>query len=1763
MPADEPSTHSDLLRRSLHAIEVLEDRVEQLVREPIAVVGIGCRFPGADGPHAYWRLLRDGIDAVGPIPPDRAHLAAGARFGGFLAETDGFDADFFSIAPREAEQLDPQQRLLLEIAWEALEDAQIPPETLFGTPTGVFVGMSTFDYALRLFGGGKTPDAYTATGSLLSPAAGRLAYVLGLQGPALVVDTACSSSLVAVHLACQSLRAGECDAALAAGVNRILEPSLAMGFKDAGMLASDGRCKTFSAAADGFVRSEGCGIVVLKRLSDARAAGDHVHAVIRGSAINQDGRSSGLMAPNGPAQQIVLRQALRNAGLDPAEVGYVEAHGTGTRLGDPIEIGALAAVFGPGRDAARPLVVGAVKTNVGHMEGASGIGGLIKAILAVEHGEIPRNLHLAQPSPEMPWAEIPLRLPQQTLPWPDAARRIAGVSAFGFAGTNAHVLVEQTPTIAPVASVPLPVQALLLSARSDRALRDLAARYESLLRTAPAIDDLCHAANTGRSHLAARLAVTGRTPEELAARLRAFRDGKGEAPPSSDLEARLRRAAAQWAEGGALDWNDIDPGPRRRVELPTYPWQRKRHGVPPRATSAPSERNWSTIFRPGDMALITEHRIFGNPVVPASAWLDLLLMAAQEIATDQAAVQIRDFRISTPLTCDTDDAIDIQVLLTADAEGGHQAQIQARRGDTAWNGYAAARIVAAQTPSAVAPHGLFDAPESAERYYADATRRGLDFGPSFRRVLHLQLHGEAAVGKIAFDRSPSDGSRPDPTVWDACLQLADAVVQQLNSGATPLPSGIGSLWLDGRLPEGPVTALVTCSPAGHGWRASCVLSDATGRIVAALDGIDLQAAAVPTREDERYRIAWQEDAILAPFELGAVLDPIWQRSRHDPVLQAFCAADPVLNDWSAFHAARALAEFGWTSGDRTPLTTLADRLGVLPKHRRLLQTLLDLSAPALIPPPMPDGAARHEFQLLGRCGPALAAVLRGEADPVELLFPAGDPEALSGLYGQSPGARLLNDTVGQAVDAFRRTRGGRLRVLECGAGSGSTSAAILDAAGDGIASYVFTDVSPRFAARAATALGQRPGLAFKLFDLERDPVAQGFAPGSFDLIVAVNVLHATSDLARSLDHVRGLLAEGGMLLLVEATETRAWVELTFGLVDGWHRHEDTRIRDRHTLLDQAAWQQLLQAAGFDRIEAGAPASAGIRLLLPQTILVARQPERPRSILLLGGGDLARSLAADLHQRGASCRLAEDLIAADVAAFDTVLDLRPLAAIIKPTMTAAALRERLRHAVGSVLSAAQACAGGPALLVATRATGVAGLAQAAISGLIRSAVLEPAHGLLRQVDLDPDHPEQDVAALLHTLFAQGSEPQCAWRDGRRFVPRLQREALAGPAPRAALDPVATYLVAGGTSGLGLLSAQWLAGAGARIIVIAGRRGEADPRALAAIRATGATVRLVRTDLTDAEAVERLFHDELATLPRVAGMILAAGVLDDGVVDQLTWDRVEAVLAPKALGAWSLWHHLGQRRPDWLLLYSSAVAMLGNPGQANHGAANAFLDAFAVMARDAGVPTVAVDWGPVAEVGAALRPASAATLRGLAMLPLAAIEVAGVLDRLIDELPAQAGIFTVDWRHSSRTVPLFAEVAAPVDRSGTTATAEVEPVEPPQGRADILRMIQRETAAILGLDGLEAVSPSRGFFDLGMDSLTSLELRERLQQVFGVAQPSTFLFTYPTPAKLAEHLAGDEVRDRPVEAPAPIGVEPDRDALEAALEAELAWVWGPER
>ncbi len=841
--------------------------VRTAVNDPIAVIGIGCRFPGAGtGPMAFRDSLMGRRNAVTEVPASRWDIDAwydsdpgkqnrmNSRFGAFLEEVDLFDSGFFGISPREAAVMDPQQRLLLETTWHALEDAGQLPQQLSGSQAGVFIGMSTQDYVDLLNQAGSM-DNFRATGNSASVSAGRISYFLGLQGPSMAVDTACSSSLVAVHLACQSLRAGECGLALAGGVNLVLSPTSMLALSALRMLAPDGRCKTFDARADGFVRGEGCGVVVLKRLSEAEQAGDRILGVILGSAVNQDGRSSGLTAPNGPAQESVIRRALEMAQVEPWEVQYVEAHGTGTKLGDPIEVQALNGVLGEGRKKEKALRIGSVKTNIGHLEAAAGIAGLIKVVLALGEEKIPPQLHFVEPNPHIEWERMAVEVVTEATPWHEG-RRAAGVSSFGFGGTNAHVVLERAPegekrerqegeagegvlSEGVLGEAVISEGVLRISARTPEALRELTGRYAAYLETtAEGWLDICSTAENGRARFEHQLAVRASSVAEGRRKLL-----NGEIEAAGTDNAGSRGAGAESAVG---------VGRRKKVALPLYPFQRQRYWIPEgkrgkgtwlgaRIPTAGREAVFEGRLSGRSPGELGEHRVHGRVVMPAAGHVAMVLFAAGEIQ-GQGAYELEDVTFREALGLGEEGWSRVQVVLNGETFRVSSAETVA--GEVSWKLHAEGKVRkgVGEADRVRLPEGEGSSAGPLREAMAAA---GYELGPGFQWIERIWSSGEEAWGRMraAGEEEVAERAAVHPGLLDACLQVVGAAVMGRGEDVRAyMPIHVERMRWRGGGWERLWSRAVLRNVGRETLKADVQILDEAGRMVGTLEGLSVKRA---------------------------------------------------------------------------------------------------------------------------------------------------------------------------------------------------------------------------------------------------------------------------------------------------------------------------------------------------------------------------------------------------------------------------------------------------------------------------------------------------------------------------------------------------------------------------------------------------------------------------------------------------------------------------------------------------------------------------------------------------------------------------------------------------------------------------------------------------------------------------------------------------------------------------------------------------------
>lgn len=1866
----------------------------------IAVVAAACRLPGGvQSPEDLWELLLAGRDGVTGVPPQRWDGEAlyatdpaepdriASRTGGFLGDVAGFDASFFGISPREAEQMDPQQRLLLELAWECFERAGIPAGRLAGQAVGVYVGAYnlSIDYQLMQLGqpGGLAPHG--STGAAHSILANRISYAFDLRGPSMAIDTACSSSLVAVHQACQSLRTGETDAALAGGVNLMLLPAASLSLTKLEILSPTGRCRTFDAAADGIARGEGGGLVLLKRLADALRDGDPVLAVIRGSAVNQDGASNGLTAPSGPAQVAVVRRALGAGGVDPAQVGMVETHGTGTVLGDPVEVEALAEVLGGRADPAHGCYLGAIKTHLGHLEAAAGIAGLIKAIWCVREGRVPANLHFERINPHLRLDGTPLRIPVAHSAWPPIpGPRVAGVSSFGFGGTNAHVVLAAWEPEAVRPASPTAVEQILpVSARSAEALAVRAQDVAGVLAGLPpqALGDLLHTAGARREHAPYRVAVVGCDPVGLAAALAqrmADPPARVEAPVAPVFvftgqgshwpamgralhaaEPVFRSAVQQVAE--VLDpltgWSLVDvlteetAGDRLTATAVAQPalfamqvgltalW--RSWGIQPAAIVGHSvgeiaAAHAAGVLSLGDASRLVFHR--GRLMQAAAGQGGMLQVEAA--AADLADELARDGALDVAGL----NAPETTVLAGASAALDALAARLAARGitarrlpvDFAFHGaqmapfaaplaeaLAALRPAPARVPLASTLHGGWHRSGDFDAaYWARSLREPVRFAAAIGALLDDGYHAFVEIG-------------PHPSLSAATLACAAARGREITavpslrkshggraalmaSLATLYEAGVDVDWAALSAPGARVMPL-----PDYPWQRqsywlgpvdpASLTFNVTGRRAAEAAGAGLDAPGLSLEWQARdLPLPWAE----APsIDLATVQGDAHRAAADWPEAGAL-AGDPALlsrlerravdHVWQALGS---LAPAGMSAGLFVPADGAA--WGVAARHSRLWGRLLSLLAgegllgpaqdgwtvlPAAAdhaPAPLPAGdAARIEAVLMERCGTALAEVLQGRVEPLTLLFPDDEAASASELYSQAPASRLYNRLVAEVVsqvvgDAAKRCGRALPRVLEIGGGTGGTTACVMAALPPG-SPYTFTDVTAGFlddATRRFAAWG--PAFEARTLDIEQSPAEQGFAPGSYDVVVAANVIHATGHLGEALVHVRELLAPGGVAILLETLAPRRWTTLTFGLTSGWWRFRDPALRSTDPTLPSDRWLPLLRDSGFDAaVAVGEALSAAC--VHPQAVLVASAATGPRPgqawLLVADEGGFAQALARRVREGGGEAdvvdattiadwseeRLAQWLATAAAgwgARFAGVVHCAALDACAAPEAVGQRLDADLARVLGpaarlaAVLPGVQGAA--PRLWCVTREAvqaapddGHLSPAQAPLWGWGRSMALELPGQWGGLVDLGATlTADQAAAAVWRALGERSGEDQVAWRPQGCRVPRLVplRRPEGGPRP---LDAGGAYLVTGGYGSLGLRIARWLAGRGARQVVLLGRRGPSagDAEALAAVqselRALGVTLQLAQGDVADAAVLDALFEQQRRAGRPLRGVVHAAARFEGGAIGEATLPLLREYLRAKVQGTWSLHERFSGADCDLFVLFSSITTVLGAKGLAAYAAANQFLAAVAALRRAQGLAALCVHWGTWHDS----RPGSAGRRGNVAALGLQELSDAEALDwltALVAGGQADPVVARVDWHQALEAYqahgprPMLAALShlqSQSPGSGVPAASALAPppaseaagrdtaaqwragwraLPPAQRLERVAALVRREVGRVLGL-APQALGERTGFFDLGLDSLMAVQLRRRLSAELGLTLPATLTFNFPTVEALSVHL-----------------------------------------
>jgi acyl transferase domain-containing protein/acyl carrier protein len=1756
--------------------------------DPVVIVGMGCRFPGGvTSPEDLWRIVAEGTDAITPFPgdrgwdietlydpdPDRTGHSY-ARHGGFLHDADRFDPAFFGISPREAVAIDPQHRLLLETSWETFERAGIDPEGMRGARAGVFVGSNYNDYARRVRQAPEELEGYLATGSASSVASGRVAYTFGLEGPAVTVDTACSSSLVALHLAAQALRAGECELALAGGVTVISTPDTFVEFSRQRALSPDGRCKPFAAEADGAGWAEGVGLLLLERLSDARRKGHPVLAVVAGSAVNQDGASNGLTAPSGPAQQRVIRQALASAGLSPADVDAVEAHGTGTRLGDPIEAQALLATYGQDRPADRPLWLGAVKSNIGHTQAASGVAGVIKMVMAMRHGVLPRTLHADRPSPHIDWSGGAVRLLAEERVWEagDGPRR-AGVSSFGVSGTNAHVILqepEEVPAQPSPQSGDRPARTLpwLLSARGVAALREQARRLLDHMAARPGTSpaDLALSLATTRARLEDRAAVVADDTDALTEALTALAEGR-EHPRLITGRARGGRTAFLFSGQGAQ---------RPETGRALY----ETHEVFADALDA------VCAHLDGHLGTPLRDVLFAEPGSPRAALLDRTDYTQAALF----AVQVALFRLLESLDVRPD------VLL------GHSVgEIAAAHVAGALTLEDACRLVA------VRGRLMAGLPEGGAMISVQA-------GVTEVTPLLASYGGRVAV---AADNSPLgtvlSGDEDDVTALAAELAGRGRKTRRLN-----VSHAFHSHRVDGMLD----TFAEHTAHLRHQVPAVPVVSTVTGRPVTAGEPFDGAYWVRQVRDSVRFRDgirALQEQGVTTYVEIGpggTLTALAGECVDSDALLVPTLARDTEEGRSLASALARLHTHghrVGWdtwfapTGARRTDLPTY-------PFQRR--RYWLEASGPDT---PGPD-AVRHPLltaavPLADGDGLVLTGTVSVDGRPWladhaldgRVLFPGTAFLDLALEACAHVGAARVTDLTLNTPLVLPENGGVRIQVGVSAPdekGDRTLTVHSRPATGDTAdgpwtrhAEGVLGD-SPAITGEPVPAAWPPPGATpVDVSGLYERIAARGFAYGPAFRGLRAAWRDGDSVYAEIApedgEHVQGtdrfrihpalLDAALHTVALTVAEGTDTVVPFTFRDVTA-HSAGPAALRVRLTPTAEDTHRvTLLDGGGAPVAEIGALALRAVDTTALPAAAGAGALHTLRWVPAAPAGPLADLTTP--HLVGPAAELTgHPVLAGAVRHADPAALVTATAGSVVPSTVLAVVpasdqdtdpAEAARHTTGHALRLvtewlAQDALAASRLVLLTRHAVTTGLgdaartdpAQAAVWGLVRAARAENP-GRFALVDHD------GTAASLTLLPAvlAGEDSETALRDGAALVPRLTRATPGTDAPDAIGD--GTVLVTGAGGVLARQVARHLVTAhGTRSLLLAGRRGpaaEGMSELCEELRGHGAHVTVAACDVADRDALTALLAQVPGDLPLTA-VVHTAGVLDDGIVQSLTPERLDTVLRAKADAA-VLLADLTRDTGAALVLFSSLAGTLGGAGQANYSAANAFLDAFAARAAAEGRRVQSLAWGLWAERSGMTGTLAEADRRRITrggLRPMATADALALLDTALHSTRAwfaPADLDTGALRHLDVPVPdLLGDLVSARGRL-TARTAPVAPAADPTGgglaerlagldasarHRAVLEAVLAQAALVIGHDTPDSIDPERGFLDIGFDSLTAVELRNRLSTLAGVRLPATLMFDHPTPERLAAHLLE---RTAPAEPPAVSPVLDRLDELEA--------------
>ncbi len=1814
------SDNVDQLKRALLMLKELRrklDGIEQARTEPIAIIGMGCRFPGADSPEAFWELLKNGVDAISETPQDRWDAdtlydadatAAGkiaSRWGGYLRDIDQFDPYFFGISPREASRMDPQQRLLLEVTWEALEDAGQTREHLAGSQTGVFVGVhsQSSDYYLMQTDDLNSLDTYSGTGTSHSVIAGRLSYLFDWHGPNISIDTACSSSLVALNLAVNSLRTHESSLAITAGVNVILSPHFSVAASRMHMLSADGRCKPFDARADGFVRGEGCGAIVLKRLSDALADGDTILALIRGSATNHDGNTNGLTAPSGLAQQEVIQQTLTNAGVAPEQIGYIEAHGTGTSLGDPIEVEALSAIF---NGVGGHTLLGSAKANIGHLEGAAGVAGIIKAVLSLQHQTIPGLPHFTQLNPHISLENTPFSIPTKLTHWDsNGQRRFAGVSSFGWSGTNAHVILEEAP--APVAveqAAPLHNrQMLMLSAHTPEALQAQATAYRDfLLHTEAALADILYTASQRRTHHEYRLTASGHTKAELAEQLDAYaggenRPGMAAGHKSPNQEANLvfvfPGQGGQWF-GMGRELLQQEPAFREMIEHceealhPYVDWS-----LTEQLTADESQARLDEID-------VVQPVLFALQVALAAMWRSWGIEPHAVVGHSMGEVAAAYVAGALSLN----DAVQVicnrsQLMKRVSGQGAMAVvELSVDEAQTLLTGYEDRLSIAVNN----GPHSVVISgdPQALDEIMQILTEREI-----FCRRVNVDVaahspHMDALRPELVQSLSGIQYQTPDIPLYSTVtgslfneqamnaaywgqnlrqpVRFAGAIQHLVEDGFNvfveigPHPvllQAIERSWPERELvvlpsmrrQEDAQTILTETLGGLHGagYRLDWALFAPAGQLVKLPAyawqhdrfWIDAQKpgqyhAGIPTHSTLGWRLQTADSASHVVYEnvISLSSHPQLYATRVKGVATLSAAA---YLDWALAAARDIYGEGAYTLADVAIHQNL-----VLPDDDAVtLQVVVDLSAeiPTFRIYSKTDaqdwtthasGKIRYgSTELLNTSTHHDGNVLTGDDFYNQLIQNGFQLEASARLLGQ------IRSDADSALAQIRQSKNGLS--ME----AGFHTASMLTDAGNSL--FV-----PNFISEVRS-LAPLP-----------HPV-WSYAQKTSDQTVDIVFLDEYDTPLVEIEGARLQRLEADVVRLEDWAYEMAW---------------RPQAIDADTLQPLTGkWLIFADETGIAESLATRLQSQGISSLL---VYPGSTYTKQNAAIALRPGhmdDMQRLMQEEFDDHSPACIV--HLWSLSIP-FATALDVDTLdTAEVLGCVSALHLVQLINTSGWAQYPRLWLVTQGSQPVNGDVASG--SLIQSMIWGFGRVIAEEHRELWGGLIDLSPAISSEDASDWLwQQACTDDGEDQVAFYNEQRYVARLVH------APESAqtllplrFRPDASYLITGGLGGIALRVARWMVEHGARRLILIGRTAlpprsqwlDADRDSLAGQRINavrelenlGASVQPVALDITD-EAQLRTFIDQYQRegWPPIKGVMHTAAVIEDHLLTQMDREAFGPVLKPKVIGSWLL--HQLLDGVDFFVMFSSAGSILGPTGQGNYAAANSFMDTLAHYRRGQGQPALSVNWGGWSNLGLANTAGAQLTIQYLEQQGInsftpeqgvAALEY--LMRRQLDGTGApQAAVMPINWDVFRVSRPAMSQSRLLVDFLTTTAEpaaavqssiiTELMAAKPEKRRALLEAYLQKLVARVLKLD-ISRVETTKPLGMMGVDSLMGLELRNRLDADLGVAFSATLVWNYPTILEMAPYVAskiGIALEDEAAAEAAPVINSEARDEVMDELE-----------